>query len=125
MANTWDGAVTNTSIASSSISDGGSATTTSAIDQSGNTATEVFVEIAYGATVNEGAFVYVLKEKAGGGAYEDIDDDPYGFEMPSAVSSTRNRALPVPGVVANSFKILVTNDSGASVTATVDYKQAT
>lgn len=84
--------------------------------------TEVSVAIAYGATANEGVVVYVLGDTDGTN-YETVDDAPWGFDMPYAVSVTRRRRFTVPAQVG-SFKLLLTNDSGAQAAATVRYRQA-
>jgi len=115
-----DAAWSATSINSSAIANAADATT-AAISNDGKLGTEVSVEIAYGATVNEGAKVYILRD-VDATNYEAEVDGPWGFEMPSAVSATRRRAITVPPSIS-SFKVLVTNDSGASVTATVRTRQ--
>lgn len=117
----WDAAWVITSINASAIADAASAVT-AAIDNDTKLATRVSVEIAYGATVNEGVKVYVLAN-IDDTLFEDTVDDPFSFEMPSAVSATRVRAFAVPGTI-DQFKIKLTNDSGAQVTATVRTKQA-
>jgi len=60
---------------------------------------------------------------ADGTNFETESDAPWGFSMPYATSVTRRKVFTVPGSIG-SFKILLTNDTGASVTADVDYRQA-
>lgn len=96
--------------------------TSGAISNDTKLATEVAITIAYGATATEGVKVYLLREVDA--SYEAEGDDPWGFEMPSSVSTTHRRTFTVPASTAARFKILITNDSGASVTADIDYRQA-
>lgn len=110
-----------TSIASSSISDA-AADTTAAIDNDTKLGTNVSVEIAYGGTATEGVNVYLLRD-VDGTNYEAVADGPWGFAMPYATSVTRRRTFWVPGWISK-FKVHLTNDSGASVTATVRTQQA-
>lgn len=95
--------------------------TSGAISNDTNLATEVAIQVAYGATATEGVKVYVARE--GASAYEVVADNPWGFEMPATVSTTHRRTFTVSGDIAR-FKVIVTNDSGASVTLDIDYRQA-
>lgn len=120
LAWTTDGTLNAASIANNASSDSG------AISNDGKLDTEVSVEIAYGATASAGAVVYVLREVGGSGGndYESRDDLPWGFEMPRTVSTTHVRTFTVPASIGR-FKIQVFNNAvGASITATVRYRQA-
>jgi hypothetical protein len=119
----WDSSWTATSIASSTVTNTSTATT-AAISNDGKSGSEVSVTIAYGGTVNQGVKVYILRD-IDGTNYEAVTDKPWGFEMPSSVSTTYRRAFAVCADRISNFKVHVTNDSGASVTATVKTRQAT
>ncbi len=120
----WETNWTTTSISSSSISNSSTATTSSAIDNDNKACTEVSVSIAYGGTATEGCKVYLLRD-IDNTNFETTSDLPWGFQMPFATSVTRVRTFTVNGSMISKFKILVSNASGATVTATVRYKQAT
>lgn len=117
-ADTW----TATSIAASSITNTGTATT-AAISNDGKSGTEIGVTIAYGSTADAGVDVYVLREVDGN--YETVNDRPYGFQMPYAISTTKYRTFTVMADRVSKFKIYIENQTGATVTATISYKQAT
>lgn len=121
-AQEWDAAWAATSINASALANAGSLTT-AALSNDQKTATEVSVEIAYGGTVNEGVKVYVLRD-VDGTNFEAVADLPYGFELPRAASTTFRRSFTVPAGEVSAFKIHLTNNSGASVTATVRTRQA-
>lgn len=112
---TWTALVDAQSIADAADHNGGAISNDTKLD------TEVAIKVAYGATANEGVKVYILRE--GDTDYEAEGDDPWGFEMPYSVSTTHRRTITVPAEIAR-FEVLLTNDSGASVTADVDYRQA-
>lgn len=95
--------------------------TTGAISNDAKLDTEVAIQVAYGATASQGVKVYVLRE--GASDYEAEADNPWGFEMPYSTSTTHRRTFTVPASIGR-FKVLLTNDSGASVTADVDYRQS-
>ena len=116
----WGDTWLATSIAASAIANAGSATT-GEISNDGKSGTEIAIEIAYGSTATEGVKVYILREC--NGSYEAAADNPYGFEMPKTVSTTHRRVITLDGLTFRKFKILITNNSGASVTATVTYNQ--
>lgn len=65
---------------------------------------------------------YVLKD-VNGTDFEGEDDKPWGVRLEYSASNTRRKTFFVPGDEVSSFKIMLTNDSGASVTATVKTKQ--
>jgi len=119
----WDTSWTATSIAASSVTDTSTATT-AAISNDGKSGTEVSVTCAYGGTVDQGLKVYILRD-ADGTNYEAVIDKPWGFEMPSGVSTTYRRAFAVCADRISNFKVHVTNDSGATVTVTVKTRQST
>lgn len=120
----WDSTSTATSIASSAITNSSSATTSAAISNDGKAATEVAVSITYGETANEGAKVYLLRS-ADGTNFEAVADAPWQLEMPYTTSTTHRRTFAVAASMVSSFKVAVSNSSGASVTATVVYRQGT
>lgn len=120
----WDANWTNTSINGSTITNATTSTITTAISNDVKIVTEVSVTIAYGGTATEGVKVYLLRD-VDGTNYETTNDLPWGFQMPFSTSVTRYRTFTVSGSSISKFKILLSNNSGASVTATVKYKQAT
>jgi hypothetical protein len=125
VATLWDTSWTATSIASSTITNT-SNSTTSSISNSGKIGTEVSVTIAYGGTATQGVIVNVLRMVDDGPTYESAANDaPWGFSMPYAISTTFHRTFNVAGDRASKFEVYLSNNSGASVTATVDYKQFT
>jgi len=119
----WDANWTNTSINSSAVTTGSTATS-AAISNDVKIVTEVSVTIAYGGTATEGVKVYLLRD-IDGTNYETTNDMPWGFQMPFSTSVTRYRSFTVSGSSISKFKILVSNASGATVTASVKFKQAT
>jgi hypothetical protein len=121
----WDSTWTATSIASSTITNTSSSTTAS-ISNSGKVGTEVSVTIAYGGTATQGVIVNVLRMVDDTPTYESATNDaPWGFTMPYAISTTYHRTFNVPGDRVSKFEVYISNNSGASVTATVDTKQFT
>ncbi len=120
----WDTSWATTSINASSITTGNSVTTTAAISNDGKVATEVSVEIAYGAVATAGVTVELLRD-VDGTNFEATADVPWGLEMPRSVSTTYRRTFTVYAEGVSSFKIRVANTSGATVTATVRTRQAT
>lgn len=112
-----------TSIAASSITNTNTATT-AAINLDNLSACEVAVTIAYGNPADEGIKVYVLRE-CESGVWEEVASNPWGFMMPYGTSVTRRRSFSVAASMVSNFKIHLTNNSGATVTATVSYKTAT
>lgn len=117
----WDDAWTSSSINATAIANASTATTAT-ISNDGKLGTLVGVTVAYGATVNEGVKVYVLMDV--NGTFESVADNPYGFELPGTVSTTHRRSFVVPAEYGDDFQVHITNDSGAQVTADIDYKQA-
>lgn len=117
----WDNSWTATSIAASSITNTGTATT-AAISNDGKSATEIAVTVAYGTTANQGVDVYILRDV--NGTYEAVADRPFGFQMAYGVSTTFHRTITVMADRVSQFKVFVFNQTGATVTATVNFKQA-
>ena len=68
-------------------------------------------------------FVYGASEVVDGTNFEAHADNPFAFSMPYTISTTHRRTITVFGETSN-FKVHLRNDSGASVTATVRYRQA-
>lgn len=114
-----DAAWAVTSIASSAIADAATATTLT-IDNDGKLVTNVAIEVAYGGVAAEGLVVRILQDVDGS---DEDDDSAWAFAMPYAVSATKRKTIQVPGEIAK-FKIKLSNDTGAAVTATVKIKQA-
>lgn len=118
----WDSSWTSTSINSNTVSNTGSIAT-GTIDNSGHSATEVAVSVTYPSSgTTAGIDVYVLRDV--NGTYEAVGDSPFGFVMDFAVSTTFNRTFTVMSDRVSKFKIEILNNSGASATVTVSYKQA-
>lgn len=118
----WTGTYTPL-VDAQAVADAGDHTSV-AVSLDGKLAAKIGVTVAYGATVNQGVKVYVLG-LVDGTNYEGEADSPWGFEMPATVSTTHRRVFTIPAGLHDSFKILVTNDSGAQVTVDVDYDTAT
>lgn len=116
----WDSSHTATSIAASSINNGADAET-AAISQLTAFQTEVTVAVTYGGTATQGVDVHVLRN-VDGTTYEAVTDDTFVAQMPYATSALRSFVFTVPGEVSQ-FKVLLSNDAGAAVTATVKFKQ--
>lgn len=95
---------------------------TSYISHDGKWGTEVAVEVVYGNPATEGVKVYVAPN-TGAAVAADLADSPWGFEMPYTASTTHHRHFFVDGTAIGSFRVLLTNDSGAAVTATLGTKQ--
>jgi hypothetical protein len=122
----WDTSWTTTSINGSTVTNGSTATTSSAISHTGTpgkAGTAIGVTVAYGGTATAGLVVYIAKEVDGTPTYEAIADEPQGVVLPFAVSTTVRREFTVLGTDCPSFKVIVKNPSGASVTVTVGYRQ--
>ena len=115
---TW---TTSSAISSSTITNGSTATSES-ISNDLKLTTEVSVEIAYGSPASAGVIVYVCGD-IDGTNYEAIADGPWGFQMNATASTTVRRRFSVPSWISR-FKIILSNPSGASVTATVRYQQS-
>lgn len=118
----WDTSWTNSSVNGSTVTNGSNATT-GAISNDLKSATEISVSVTYGATATEGINVYILRDTDGTN-YEAVTDLPWGLAMPYSTSTTYRRTFTVAGDRISNFKAHITNDSGASVTATIKYRQA-
>lgn len=119
----WEASWTTTSINSSAIANAGNAVT-AAISMDAKWAIEISITIAYGSPANQGVKVYVERD-VDGTNFESASDNPRGFEMPRAASSTRRRTFTLSAQEIANFRVRLTNDSGASVTGTVRYRYAT
>lgn len=119
----WESSWTTTSISSSAIANAANAVT-AAISLDGQWAVEISVTIVYGSPANQGVRVYVERD-VDGTNFESVSDNPRGFEMPRGTSATRRRTFTLSAQELASFRVRLTNDSGASVTATVRYRFAT
>lgn len=117
----YDSSWTTTSINSSAIADAGT-DTTGIISNDTKGGALVSVEIAYGSPASEGVKVYVFGD-VDGTNYEAVADGPWGFQMSNTASTTHRKTFQVFGRDYDDFKVHLTNDTGASVTATVRYKQ--
>jgi hypothetical protein len=115
---------TTTSINGSSLSASGGQATTAAISNDGKLDTEVSVTAAYGAgTVGASDCIVYLLRDVDGTNYEAIADGPWGFSLAKTASTTHRRTFTVPASVGR-FQILVRNNTGVTVTATVRFRQA-
>lgn len=119
----WPASWTATDISATSVDDASSAST-SAISNDDKIATEVSLEVTYGTTADEGVKIYILRD-VDGTDFENPNDNPWGFQMPYTTSTTHRRTFNVPAERTSKFKVHISNDSGAAVTATIRYKQAT
>lgn len=126
MANTyyydWDASWTTTSINASTVTNSGTAVS-GKISNDTKISTEISIDIDYGGTATQGVFCYLLRDIDGTNFESASTDEPFGFELPYAVSSTRRRTFQVSGDKVSDFKIHLSNSSGADVTATVRYRQ--
>lgn len=121
MAGEYDWTLTWTALLNAQAISDSSDHNAGAISNDGKLATEVAIKIAYGATATEGVVVSILRE--GDTDYEAAGDSPFSFSMPYTASTTHRRTISVPGDIGR-FEVLLSNDSGAEVTADVDYRQA-
>lgn len=97
--------------------------TSNAIDASSSIEVEVYVKVVYGTGVDEGAKIYLLAE-TDSDEYQDANDDPaFVIEMPVSASATRRHSFKVKNLA--NFKVLVSNNTGQSITVTVKYKRRT
>ncbi len=112
-----------TAINAASVTNG-SSSTSSAISNDNKTATEISITVVYGATASQGLNVYILRD-VDGTNFEAVADRPWGFVMEKAVSTTFRKTFTVSAYEASQFKVHVVNNTGASVTVTVRYQQAT
>lgn len=123
ISNLWDTTWTATSIAGSTVTNTSSATT-AAIDNSAHAGAEISVTVAYGGTATQGLVVNILRMVDDTPTYESAtNDSPFGFAMPYSTSTTFHRTISVAGDRVSKFKVYVSNNTGASVTVTVKYKQ--
>lgn len=118
----WSSGITG--LSGASVANAGTATSTNEISNDDKIATEVSVECVYGATASQGLKVYVLGS-IDGTNFETVASGAWGFEMQRATSSTYRTRFMVSALDYSSFKIHVTNNSGATVTVTVRTRQAT
>lgn len=119
----WDSTFTATSIAASTVTNTSSATT-AAIDNSSHAGTEVSVTVAYGGTATQGLVVNVLRMVDDTPTFESATTDAcFGFSIPYSTSTTFHRVFSVSSDRISKFKVFVSNNTGASVTVTVKYKQ--
>ncbi|OGT57692.1 MAG: hypothetical protein A3E01_02840 [Gammaproteobacteria bacterium RIFCSPHIGHO2_12_FULL_63_22] len=110
-----------TSIAASSIANTATDTTG---EISGDAASIEFgFQIVYGGTATQGVKAYLLHHS--GTAYQDVSDNPPAIELPYSVSGTHDFSWTVTGLAAGKYKVHLTNNSGATVTATVNYRTST
>ena len=122
----WDTSWTTTAIASSAITTGNGSGTdiTAAISLDLKVACLVGVEAVYASgTVTGGIKVYILSDVHG--TYEDELDFPARvYQMPGGSGATYNRTFAIPATDYDDFKVFIENDTGVTVTTTVDYKTA-
>jgi len=120
----WDNSWTTTSLNGTSIANG-SNNETGAISNDTKTETLISVEVQYGATANESAEVLIQHETDDTPNYEQEADQPTTLAMPVSPSTTHDRVFSIPADSAADFKVGISNDTGASITVTVEFKQAT
>lgn len=113
-----------TNLASAQAVANGADLTTAAVDLSGKIAARVGIKCVYGGTATQGLVVHVLGLVAGSD-YEAEADEVWQVALAYSVSGTHRRVLSVLAQDYEAFKVLVTNDSGASVTVTIDVALAT
>lgn len=118
----WDAAwTTTTGINAATVTNAGT-DVTETLSNDTKLATEVSIEIAYGATATEGVVVSILRD-VDATNLEGTGDAPYAFSMPFSTNTTHRRTITISGSTS-AFRVHLANDSGASVTATVRYRQA-
>lgn len=117
----WQSAFQPTSIAASSVGNGSSATT-AAIDCDGHSFVEVSIKCVYGNPANNGLKAFILRMVDDTPTYESQNDQPQGVELAYATSGTRVKTFTIDCRMVSKFKIQVQNDTGATVTVTVNYK---
>jgi hypothetical protein len=118
----WDTNWSTTSIAASSVTNTSTATT-AAISLDQKIACQISVACAYGGTATEGLKVYLLADS--NSTDEAVADVPArAYQLPYSTSTTYRRVYSIPATDYSSFKVHVTNNSGATVTVTVTYKLA-
>lgn len=117
----WDATFTATSLAASTVTNG-SAGTTAAIDCDGKSSLEVSISCVYGGTANNGLKVFILRMIDDTPTYEAQADIPQGVELAYSISGTHRKAFTIDCRLISKCKIEVQNDSGASVTVTVNTK---
>lgn len=102
----------------------GNSHTSGVVSLDAKAAVEVSIEADYSAgSPTAGLKVYILRDLDGTN-YQTVDDAPWGWEMPYAGGAERRGAVTVRGDEASSFKVLLTNASGVTVTATVRTRHA-
>lgn len=120
----WDAAYATTSVNATAIAANASSTTAT-ISNDEKLATEITVEIAYGATVTGGGAEIRVLRRIDATDFESVADAPQSFTMPVTASTTHRRAITVPGSISD-FQIQVFNPAtNSSITATVRTRQAT
>ena len=88
------------------------------ISHDGKWATEVSVQVDYGATATEGVKVYVLRYVSAAVTESGANDAPWGFQMKYLANATKYAVFTVDGTMVSKFSVFATNDSGASVDIT-------
>lgn len=101
----------------------GSTDTSDAISLDGKAAAEVSIECAYGATASTGLKVYICRD-VDGTNYEAAADLPFGVVLAYSTSTTYRRTITIDAGQVGSFKILLSNASGATVTVTTRIRYA-
>lgn len=120
---TWTAStIAAAAITSGTASDGANSATSEVISLDGFDGVIISVQVAYGATINEGVKVYVLSD-IDGTLFEAVADGAWGFEMPRTASTTHRRSFSISAEDYATLKVRVANNSGATVTVTVRYKR--
>lgn len=118
----WSSGITG--LSAQSVNNAATATSTNEISNDDKIATEVSVACTYGATASQGLKVYVFGS-IDGSTWENVASGAWGFEMQKATSTALYARFMVSALDYSSFKIHVTNNTGATVTVTVKTRQAT
>jgi len=117
---TWDSIPQATTIAADAIADAANLVSDEITNE---VKSGIMVKIVYGNPATEGAKVYLLPEISDGVFAAIADGNPIA-EMEAAVGATRNAWFAIPPEMRK-FKVGISNDSGASITATVNYQRQT
>lgn len=115
---TWTAIDTNLSIST------GSDDTSDALSLDGKVAAELSVKAVYAAgSPTQGLKVHILRDTDGTN-YEAEADLPFSFSLPYSGGGTHPRTFSLDAARVSAFKVLLTNDSGVTVTATTKIRYA-
>lgn len=115
---TWTAIDTDLSIST------GADDTSDAISLDGKVAAELSVKAVYAAgSPSQGLKAHILRD-ADGTNYEAEADLPFSFSLPYSSGGTYRRTFSLDAARIGRFKLLLTNDSGVTVTATTKIRYA-